>query len=530
MSLREIHPPRPYRQIVPFSGIDLQQLLHLKKSHNLDIEGIGDNCFRQLDYIQAYLKNADIGCQSVLIEHPYMDRDYMEDHSVFYSRNLRPYANWCKRLHFFSLPVKQLQKRLEDLLMHPESGGEEKRKQYLSRCEQFSTEAYLGFTTVRPLSGCPVGRTVLRPYNRVAGDATTRLFPCTREYTVHVLGISLVVNGLAFQQQDLGVSACATTALWSSLQMVKSHEEIATATPAQITNLASRYTLPFGRPMPSEGLSIEQMCLAVQAIGMSPSLVKAEDPQSTLGGIYAATLSGFAPVLILQDEATSPTYHAVTVAGVKLKPTIPSNFQIGAPGSLVSEKAARCKAIYIHDDRHGPYLRADLNAGASKLQLRIDPERNNKSAEMWTVTHMLVPVHPKIRLSFSGLRNISIALCLDINAFGLSAKKPPASADRKVTVDYRINKNFKYVEEITIGDEAINLKKLRQFHDKLILPRYLGIINLKANFFGEIDVLVDTTSTLSNLNFVGIISRGPGLRHDTLVKHLSHLCQCAFVL
>jgi hypothetical protein len=30
--------------------------------------------------------------------------------------------------------------------------------------------------------------------------------------------------------------------------MVKSHEEIATTTPAQITNLASRYTLPFGWP------------------------------------------------------------------------------------------------------------------------------------------------------------------------------------------------------------------------------------------------------------------------------------------
>jgi len=452
----------------------------------------------------------------------------MEDHSVFYSRNLRPYENWCRRLHFFNLPEQTLIKNLENLLTYSEETPEDRRAEYLKRCSEFSMKFYLGFMTVKPLSGCPVGRTVLRPYKRQGTDGRTRIFPCIREYTVHISGVSLSVNGLAFQQQDRGVSACATTALWSSLQMVKSHEDVASSTPALITTLASRYTLPFGRPMPSEGLSIEQMCLAVQAIGMSPSLIKAEDPKSTLGGIFSATISGFAPVLILKALTTSPTYHAVTVTGSKLNPQIPSRFQIGLSGSMVNEEAARCEALYIHDDRYGPYLRATLSSASNHLELTIDPERDGKRAEHWIVTHLLVPVHPKIRLSFSSLRRIAIEVCLEINAIGNSAASP-LSKGEKITVAYKIEKGSKYAEGIVLNENNVDLNRLSKFYENLVLPRYLGIIKVTASWLGEIDILVDTTSTVSNLDFVGLISRNKTQNSEFLLKELSHLCQCPFI-
>src|SRR5207249_3635298 len=110
--------------------------------------------------------------------------------------------------------------------------------------QEFSGD-YLGFSVIKPLSGSPVGRTVLACYGKEKGDGTIRLFPGTRDYRVHVLGIELLIRGLAFQQQDLGVSACATTALWCSLQKLRDREELGGAVPAQITQLASRFTLPF---------------------------------------------------------------------------------------------------------------------------------------------------------------------------------------------------------------------------------------------------------------------------------------------
>src|SRR5438045_7509263 len=68
--------------------------------------------FKQLQYIEGYIHDliADYGSPNeagnptkgtIVCETHYIDRDYIEDHSVFYSRNLFPYKNYCRRLHFF---------------------------------------------------------------------------------------------------------------------------------------------------------------------------------------------------------------------------------------------------------------------------------------------------------------------------------------------------------------------------------------------------------------------------------------------
>ena len=520
--------PSPRHEIQPFAGLDWEKALGLVRPHRLDLIVSGDDVdyFRQLFYIRDYLSHPDLGCQSVLLEYPYIDRDYMEDHSIFYSRNLRSYQNFCKRLHFFNLPAADLEKAMRNILNNIENDFVSRRESYDSKCRKFSAASYLGFATVKPLPGCPVGRTVLRTYNRKT-DGSTRLYPCTRDYTAHVVGVTLTVTGLAFQQQDLGVSACATTALWSSLQMVKSHEDAGTSSPAQITTFASRDTLPFGRPMPSEGLSIEQMCLAVQSTGVAPMLMNAIDFENTLAGIYSATTSGFAPVLILEDGTTNPDYHAVTVAGVKIKDSVPRAKRLGSRDSQVSEVAARSEALYIHDDRHGPYLRALIKKDRSNLLLEIDPSRDGSGAENWIVTHVLIPVHPKIRLSFGNLRSIAIALCIDLNGMRKGIKESP---NTDLSLEYRIVKSFKYAEELALHSANCDINKLSQFHSTFLLPRYLGVITMSAPTFGKIDVLVDTTSTITNLDFVGLVGTNICGDGKILLGQLSHECQCPFII
>src|SRR5712692_7866353 len=53
----------------------------------------------QLTYLGRYL--TQLGCRTVVIEHHYIDRDYIDDVALFYSRSLRAYPNYCYRLHFF---------------------------------------------------------------------------------------------------------------------------------------------------------------------------------------------------------------------------------------------------------------------------------------------------------------------------------------------------------------------------------------------------------------------------------------------
>ena len=266
---------------------------------------------KQLRYVLRY--GATLGCTSVAIEGHYIDRDHIEDHSIFYSKNFRPYANSCQRLHFFRSDI-DVSRSLLQLL---ELGCREGDARHRAECRRFSEEFYLGFCVIKPLPGSPIGRTVLRPFDQTSSDPDyRRYFGGVKEYQTHLCGNALFVTGLAFQQQDLGVSACATTAIWASLQKARTFEEIGAATPSQITALASRYALPFGRAMPSEGLSIDQMCQAIQAIGVSPNIYRTDDFSVARSYLHAACKSGIAAILLLRSK--DGNWHAVTVAGMKV--------------------------------------------------------------------------------------------------------------------------------------------------------------------------------------------------------------------
>ncbi len=67
-----------------------------------------DESFVQLRYLERYASDLECGCFA--IESPYIDRDYIEDHSAFYSKNLFPYPNSCRRVHFFKGDVGSLVK------------------------------------------------------------------------------------------------------------------------------------------------------------------------------------------------------------------------------------------------------------------------------------------------------------------------------------------------------------------------------------------------------------------------------------
>src|ERR1041385_6830429 len=242
-----------YLQFLDFPSKALEEVLAITPP-----PFIPTNPFSQLQYIHRYAR--DLHCRSIVLESHYIDRHFIEDYGVLYSRSFASPENYCKRLHFFSIESTEVKNRIEALLSDARELG---KREFRHRCAELSKNAYLGFCVIKPLAGAPVGRTVL-PGNTESEELIQSLYPSTRRYVVHLAGCEFQVKGLAFQQQDVGVSACATTALWSSLQQSRQFEEIKPATPAQITAMASQYLLPYGKPIPSEGLSIEQMCQAAQ--------------------------------------------------------------------------------------------------------------------------------------------------------------------------------------------------------------------------------------------------------------------------
>ena len=111
--------------------------------------------FRQLKRILEYLAP---DCRSVIHEHHYIDRHYMEDHGAFYARGFTISSSSCERLHFFTTDVKETTEAMLRILVDGQENGLDA---YRSSAKSFSSTHYLGFLVLKPLHGTPVGRCVL---------------------------------------------------------------------------------------------------------------------------------------------------------------------------------------------------------------------------------------------------------------------------------------------------------------------------------------------------------------------------------
>ncbi len=90
-----------------------------------------DKPFRQiLDVVRSR------GCSTVVIEHRYIDRDYLSEYSSFWSGRFNDHRPETKRIHFFKTSFA-----VEDLLFLPKDPG------------------YLGYCVIRPTYLGALGRT-----------------------------------------------------------------------------------------------------------------------------------------------------------------------------------------------------------------------------------------------------------------------------------------------------------------------------------------------------------------------------------
>lgn len=472
-----------------------------------------DVSLRQLRYIENYADQ--LNCKCFAVEPRYIDRDFMEDYSVFYSKCFIGYQNSCRRVHFFSKDEVEVRKEIEAVI----TSGNKNEAAYHESCSKLSEKAYLGFCVIKPLEGSPVGRTVLKCFSAEPGDARKiiRDFNCTRRYVAHFLGVEFSIRGLGFQQQDIGVSACATTAVWSALQKVRDHQHIAAFTPAQITSLASKYSLPFGRSMPSEGLSIDQMCQAVQAMGVSPNVYRADRLREAKGYLYSAVKSGFPPILILgRGEGKQVSdYHAVAVVGMKL--ANPRGTSEADPSS--DDKCNDLVGIYIHDDRRGPYLRALLQSKGNVAQIHIDIDREGKGApEIWDLKHVIVPTPSKIRISISGLRESSLHLVKTLHSIReLFEERFAVEVSQAISYEYWTERSHKYIENIIFKSAEYSDGLVQKICTSIPMSRYIGIIRVDGGFFDPIDLLVDVTGTQRNAHCLGVCARS---NHEPLTQYV----------
>lgn len=437
----------------------------------------------QVTYLGLYLTG--LGCKSIIVESHYVDKDYILDLSAFYARSLRNYPNYCKRMHFLSCEFSTEQ---WTTLFDPVIPELERSAVY----EELQ-RSYLGFTAIKPLPGCPIGRTVLRTFPATTTGGSTRFFGAIRRYEVHLGGFDFTVEGLAFQQQDQGVSACATTALWSSLHKVAHEERILVPTPAQITEAASRYLLAEGRSFPSEGLNIQQICEAIRGSGLQPLVIRSVSAEEDRAQIVAYVNSGFPPVLAIQPLGGG-SGHAICAVGLKMGDA--STLVAPAHHPHHSRLAESLQALYVHDDRLGPYAVAQMSPwthtenNQTKILTALQIQWPDKTqAEMSILRAMVVPVPDKIRMPVSRLLASGAVLA---ELTGLFFKE----------FEYRVILNVAYLLGTRYRQNALDFGLTKEGLYTLccgsVLPRFVGLVEVMVKEGPLYDVLLDTTETRAN--------------------------------
>jgi hypothetical protein len=420
------------------------------------------------DYLTA------LKAQAILVENHYVDRHFVDDFAWYYSRAFNTPDAHCKRLHFFDRTTRdELEQKLD--AAHEKDGRES--------AERELQERYLGFVVVRPLPLAPLGRTVLRTYD---SDNNRRHYEVVRRYRVNIAGIRLSVDGLAYQQQDRGAAVCASTALWSALQQVAHLDGQRTPTPSAVTRAA-------GSPFPaSYGLNSSQMATALTNLGYSADFFAPDEGTVLFRAKLVSCLLSHLPVLLLLGSGGGG--HAVAVTGFSEPPTV-----VGVPISPtvanLPMKAGSADVLYVHDDNLGSHAHYELfDAPTPKARLMLKRGRSNGSAASWwrpddLVVHgALVPKPAKLRLPIEALLHVAIRLrpALEVELPGLALH---FAAKFTTGVQYR-NDLFAM---------SLNGDGLRSFHERLSLPRHIGVISVFSPTTHLLDAIVDVSEMRPSL-------------------------------
>jgi hypothetical protein len=340
------------------------------------LSNLGDN----KEYIRPrwksqYLVNylLELGSNFMVLERDYVDRDYYDDFSNYYSKCYSLYGPRCHRVHFF----KDFNHELFSEVI------EGKNHKYTKKMQN----DYLGYIVVRPLPEAVIGRTSLKNIDGTIQDIevqdtnTTRIIRCVETRTANLFGIDLSVEALPYIEQDLCTGQCATSALWSLLQYTADMYNHKRPTRYQITNFATQF-FKRNRTFPtSGGLSIFQICQAIREYGLEPEVFDylsylpratkefhnnyinhVEVNQYLLGLLYAFLREGF-PLLIGEYFIEDCDSHAVVAVGYELDdyPNESISYDINLDETnndtyYLTLKGSKISKIYVHDDFWGPNM------------------------------------------------------------------------------------------------------------------------------------------------------------------------------
>jgi hypothetical protein len=452
----------------------------------------------QFNYFKDYLGPNGIDAKTIFIEKDYISKDFLLGFASYYTYCFENYPKVCKRVHFFRNEFD------EDYFSNQILKDQ--------RDEDFWNN-YLGFIVVKPIPITVIGFTVLKTYH----NNRLRNFWGIREYDIHIFGTEIKIESLAFQEQDSVIAACATTAIWSMLNKASLDYHTTLKTPSEITKDADNVSPDGSRLFPNKGLSILQICQSIVNSGLV-SEVKRGDyfVNDDIGNVISAEylkkiLNAYSPIgipLILVVKVPNGNeygWHALTVSGYKQNAP-----ELKNPTNAISWYSDGIVRIYAHDDQWGPFARSTF---ISEYEIethwtKIDPQKRGT-----LVQNIVVPVYPKIRISYENIE--ALVLGIDIMLTIFFDSKILADLVWDIKIDYsEVFKNR--LKKSTLNNDT-KLKKISKG-----LPKYIWVTKCFIADQTIIEFIFDATGVSNAMLCKDVICYLPKTEKNILKDFLNN--------
>ena len=406
----------------------------------------------QFKFLHEYLTSSELDVKTIVSEYNYISKDFLDGHASYYSYCFENYPSVCKRVHFFRNAFDEA--AFQNAIL-------EKKDEFWDN--------YLGFVVVKPIPITVIGFTVLKTYSN---HGNLRTFWGTRDYLVHLFGIEIKVNSLAFQEQDTVIAACATTAIWSMLNKASLDFHTTLKTPSKITRDADNVSPDGSRLFPNRGLSLLQICQSIVNSGLVSEVKKGDVYKNqtfsnVISGEYLKKiLNAYSPIgipiilVVFVPNGNSYGGHAITISGFKQEPLKHKEAK-----DDITWHAENIIKLYAHDDQWGPFARVTFKN--KKEYITHWTKNDDKDPKRATIVkNIIVPVYPKIRISYEEIE--VIVLGIDIMLRVWFKNKIISDVVWDIKLDYS-EKAKTRIRNSSISDEAKINRLTKDF------PKYIWI-------------------------------------------------------
>ena len=295
----------------------------------------------------------------MIVETDYVDKVYRDSYYAYFSTKLKDYGRNCLRVSFFE-PVFN------------------SKDEFFKLDKNQVQDAYRGFLVVRPLAKC-IGRNAIDIRAKQGPVKTAEIR--TAEIPTSCIGVRLVAHAFPHASQDEEYMTCAETTVWSMMEYYGNkypmHQPVL---PTDI--LSSIKPTSFKRQVPSTGLRLEQISLALQRQGFGCMIYEKSNPR--FQELFTCYVESGLPLAVVVEGRWGR--HAIVCIG---RPEVDRN-------SITTQSRGISKDYFFWNRNENLFVFNDDNRPCYQIDSFNHPTPYFTGGSI--ITHFIVPLHKKIYL------------------------------------------------------------------------------------------------------------------------------------